>query len=84
MANFSTDLDEAESRDVASKSFNRVEEFRPKDGETYYLRIIVNKAIPVDVHRFIHEGQAGRLQVDEVARGHVGRLPPRQGLPADR
>lgn len=53
MANFSTDLDEAESRDVASKSFNRVEEFRPKDGETYYLRIIVNKAIPVDVHRFI-------------------------------
>lgn len=53
MANFSTDLDEAESRDVASKSFNRLEEFRAKDGETHYLRIVVNKAIPVDVHRFI-------------------------------
>ena len=53
MANFSTDLEEAESRDAASKSFNRVNEWQIKDGETAYLRIIVNKAIPVDVHRFI-------------------------------
>jgi hypothetical protein len=53
MANFSTDLEEAESRDAASKSFNRINEWQIKDGETHYLRIVVNKAIPVDVHRFI-------------------------------
>jgi hypothetical protein len=53
MANFSTDLDEAESRDAASKSFNRIDEWRIKDGETHYLRHVMNGAIPMDVHQYI-------------------------------
>jgi hypothetical protein len=53
MANFTTDLDEAESRDAASKSFNRIDEWRIKDGETHYLRLIMNGAVPMDVHQYI-------------------------------
>jgi hypothetical protein len=53
MANFTTDLDEAESRDAASKSFNRIDEWRIKDGETHYLRLIMNGAVPMDVHQYV-------------------------------
>lgn len=53
MAHFNMDLDEAESRDTASKSFNRLEEWRIKDGETHYLRLLLNGAIPADVHQYI-------------------------------
>jgi hypothetical protein len=53
MPSFSTDLDESEARDAASRSFSRLDEWRIKDGETHYLRHIVNGAIPVDVHSYI-------------------------------
>ena len=50
---FNDDLDEAESRDAASKSFNRLNEWSIKDGEKLFLRFIRNGAIPMDVHQYI-------------------------------
>jgi hypothetical protein len=53
MPNFRSDLDEAEQRDAAARSFTRLQEWTIKDGERHYLRFVTKRTIHVDVHRFI-------------------------------